>query len=146
MSTSTCASQITITLVTEGCKTYLKDVTSLVVGNMVSPETGKYWAGPMDKNPWIWTNEGTNANAFALMANYKHEDTETTALSEIVIDPTKLKSGIYEVVLTLHTAEIGPGNFILKAKSATLDGKKDSLGAIKIQEWPKQPDASFYTC
>lgn len=141
------ASSITISFKAEGSASYLADVTELVVGNMVDPVTGKFWFQPSPAtNPWTWNNDGSNANKFGLMANYKYNNVEKTAYSQLVIDPTQL-SGDVTVEATLCTCAIdgATGNPILKYKSATVNGSAN--GAVSISDWgteKPQPSCDFY--
>lgn len=145
------ATSIKITYKTEGDQGYLKDVSGLVVGTMVDPVTGDYWAGPFNTNPWTWNNTGSNVRAFGLMGNYNYAGPNPglkIALSKLVVDPTKMTTGDHEVVAYLCTCKIGPGNIILRFKRATLDGK-DAPGIVYVNKWgthKPQPDCNFYDC
>jgi hypothetical protein len=148
MSSSTCASSIKITFKAEGCIDYTKDVTDLVLGNMVNPTTHAWEYGPIDMNPWTWNIEPNNQNAFALMANYTYKGgaAPKTAYSEVVIDPTQMGTGDHEVIVTLETAAIldSKENTILRFKSATLDGQESPLVSVKV--YPDQSESTFYDC
>lgn len=146
--TPQCASSIKIWFKAEGDPNYIKDVTDLIVGNMVDPVTGDFWYQPPPENPWTWVNDGSNCRAFGLMGNYKYKGNESTALSKVVIDPTKMTPGAHEVVAYLCTCERGPGNILLRFKSATLDGQ-DAPGIVYVNEWgtsKPQPACPFYDC
>lgn len=144
------ATSITIKFESAGCKTYLKDVSNLIIGNMVQPGTTNFWSkipppnGTPASDTWTWVNTGTNLTAFGLMGNYQYSGTETTALSMIVIDPTKLPPGNYNVLVTLHTAEIGTGNNILMFEKATVNGAPNK--SVYTTTYPGQPNATFYNC
>lgn len=141
---------ITINFKSAGCSTYLNDVSDLIIGNMVEPGTNNFWSnippggGPASSS-WTWEDDGSNENAFGLMGNYKYQGTETTALSMIVIDPTKFPSGDNTVEVTLYTAEIGPGNNILKFREALVNGSSQADAAYP-DTYPGEPAASFYDC
>lgn len=144
MSITTGASSLNITFKAEGSQDYLKDVTDLTIGNMVDPATQTFWYGPIDKNPWIWMNDGTNSKKFALMCNYNYNGTAKTAYSEVVIDPDTMLGGSHDVVVTLQTAAIldEKSNSILMFKSATVDG--NSSTSVSVQQFPNQSAATFY--
>lgn len=146
---STAATSIQITFSAAGCSTYLDQVTDLIIGNMVAPGTNTNWSrippNPNEptSNTWTWVNEGQGTQAFGLMGNYKYNGVEATALDMVVIDPGKLEAGNYQVEVVLYTAEIGPGNNILKFRSATINGNP---AAAYLDTWPGQPSAEFYDC
>jgi hypothetical protein len=138
------ATTINVTFKKTGCETYLKDVSNLIIGNMVEPGGSTFWLS-IDQAAWTWNNNGENVKAFGLMGNYDYQNEETTAYSMIVIDPTKLEAGTYDVVVTLSTAEIGPGNNILKFESATVNGSSN-IEAAYPSTYPNEAPAKFYTC
>lgn len=132
-----CATTITILFKAEGDPNYIKDVTDLIIGNMVDPVTGVFWYQPPPGNPWVWNNDGTNCVKFGLMGNYKYKMQEATALSKVVIDPTKMTPGAHEVVAMLKTCKRGPGNILLRFVSATLDGK-EAPDIVNVNDWGTQ--------
>lgn len=138
---------IIISYQAEGSEAYLEGVSELVIGSMVNPETGAFEYQPPAENPWTWQNDGSNNVAFGLMANYKYNGTETTALSKVVIDPTKL-SGTDDVNVILYTAAVDgdEGNTLLRFKSVIVNGEEDPEAAF-INEWgteKPQPSSEFY--
>ncbi|MCC2603776.1 hypothetical protein [Planctobacterium marinum] len=139
------ATSIEIKLVMQGGGDYQEGVSGLVVGNLVDPNTGEYWYGPCDANPWTWHNEGSNVNSFALMANYAYGNNEATAFSQLVIEPQNLSAGNHKVVAVLETADIegSDTNQILRFKSVTLDGAASH--DVNITEWGngQQPTSTF---
>lgn len=147
------AQSITITLKFEGATAYTNNVTALVLGNMVSPENGSSWStAPNGNNPWTWNNDHesgkqSNVNAFGLMANYKYNGTEATALSQLVIDPTNVSEADLEVIAELSTAAIDDdkGNTVLRFKSVTVNGVENATVA-NIKDWGNgsQPASTFY--
>lgn len=142
------ASSITISFKAEGSPSYLNDVSGLVVGNMVDPVTGVFWYQPNPAtNPWTWNNDGSNVKKFGLMANYKHNQVETTAFAQLIIDPTAL-SGDVTVEATLCTCAIdgATGNPVLRFKSATVNGGAND--AVSIGDWgtnKPQPSCDFFS-
>lgn len=149
-SSNNCASQVTVDYLMEGNSEYLSKVSDLVVGNMVDPITGNYWAGPFNNNPWTWENNGSNCKEFALMGNYKYDATEETALSKVVINPAAFGPGAHNVTVVLCTAAVNgdKSNTILRLKSATVDGEPQPTKAF-INEWrtsKDQPSSEFYDC
>ena len=142
------AQTITITLKVEGATAYTKDVTALIFGNMVDPTTGQSWStSPDGDNPYVWNNDGSNANKFGLMANYKYNDVEATVLSQLVINPTDVPEGDLTIVAEVSTAYIGDkGNTVLRFKSATVNGEENS-NIASISDWgtdKPQPTSTFY--
>lgn len=142
------AQQITITFKAEGATAYTSEVTGLSAGNMVDPVTGQNWSTTPDgDNPYVWNNDGSNANKFGLIGNYKYNEVEATAFSQLVIDPTQI-SGNVEVVAELCTAAIegDKGNTILRFKSATVNGEVNDAVA-SVADWGSdkpQPKSNFY--
>lgn len=139
------ATSIEIKFVMQGGGDYQNGVSGIVVGNMVDPTTGQYWYGPCDANPWTWNNDGSNAKSFALMANYVYANKETTAFSQVVIEPQKMAAGNHTVVAVLETADIegSDTNQILRFKSVTLDGAASH--DVNVTEWGngQQPASKF---
>jgi len=139
------ATSIEIKLVMQGGGDYQEGVSGLVVGNMVDPKTGQFWFGPCDANPWIWHNDNSNVNSFALMANYAYGNVERTAFSQVVIEPQNMAEGHHTVIAILETADIegSDTNQILRFKSVTLDGSASH--DVNIKEWGngKQPASNF---
>ncbi|WP_430412752.1 hypothetical protein [Kordia sp.] len=142
------AQTITITFKATGATAYTANVTALEAGNMVDPKTGQNWSTTPDgQNPYVWNNDGSNANKFGLMANYKYNNVEKTAFSQLVIDPTQI-SGNVEIVAELCTAAIGgdKGNTILRFDSATVNGEENTAVA-SVAVWGSdkpQPHSEFY--
>lgn len=141
------ASSVSISFKAVGSADYLANVTDLVVGNMVDPVTGQYWFDPAPSNPWVWNNDGSNAKAFGLMANYKYNGEEKTAFSKVVIDPTKMAEGDFTVEVTLCTCAIDgkTGNPILRIQSATVNGVENDEQAY-VNDWgtdKPQPSCDF---
>lgn len=143
------AQQITIKFKAEGATAYTAKVTGLSAGNMVDPTTGVNWSTTPDgENPYVWSNDGDNANKFGLMGNYQYNGVEATAFSQLVIDPTQI-SGDVEVVAELCTAAIDgdKGNTILRFKSATVNGEANEAVA-SVSDWgtaKPQPSSEFYS-
>ena len=143
------AQTITITFKAEGATAYTANVTALACGNMVDPKTGQNWSTTPDgDNPYVWNNDGSNANKFGLMANYKYNDVESTALSQLVIDPTQI-SGDVTIVAELCTAAIGgdKGNTVLRFDTATVNGEENTAVA-SVAVWgsdKEQPHSEFYS-
>lgn len=139
------ATSIEIKFVMQGGGDYQSGVSGIVVGNMVDPTTGKYWYGPCGGNPWTWNNDGSNANSFALMANYVYANKEATAFSQVVIEPQNMSEGNHTVVAVLETADIegSDTNQILRFKSVTLDGAASH--DVNVTEWGtgQQPASNF---
>ncbi|TRX35530.1 hypothetical protein FNW52_10850 [Flavobacterium sp. ZT3R18] len=143
MSSIVGATTINIAFQATGCQTYLNNVTGLIIGNMVAPCGGGFWYN-VSSATWTWNNDGTNVNAFGLMGNYQFSGEEETAYGMIVIDPTQLAPGTYDVLVTLSTAQIGPGNNILMFQGATVNGKPSAT--VFPCTYPGQSSAEFYTC
>lgn len=149
------AQTIKITFKFEGATAYTKNVTDLVLGNMVDPISGVSWSTATDgNNPWTWNNnnesgKNSNVNTFGLMANYKLSQVETTAFSQLVIDPTNVPAADLEVIAELSTAAIGghEGNTILRFKSVTVNGVENNTVAY-VSDWganKPQPASTFYS-
>ncbi|WP_046755498.1 hypothetical protein [Kordia jejudonensis] len=142
------AQQITITFKAEGATAYTANVTNLSAGNMVDPSSGVSWSTQPDgQNPYVWYNDGQNANKFGLMANYTYNGEVATAFSQLVIDPTKI-SGNVAIEAELCTAAIDgdEGNTILRFKSATVNGEANEAVA-SVSDWGSdkpQPPSEFY--
>lgn len=143
------AQTIKITLKFEGATAYTENVTALVLGNMIDPVSGVSWStAPDGNNPWTWHKGSGNVNTFGLMANYKLSQIETTAFSQLVINPTNVPTGDLDVVAELSTAAIDgdKGNTVLRFKSVTVNGTENDAVAY-VKDWgtdKPQPSSTFY--
>ncbi|MEP0262694.1 hypothetical protein [Dokdonia sp.] len=112
------ADKITFTVKSEG----LPGVEKVLIGNMTDPTGIEFWA-KVNANPWVWGNDGHNANSFGLVMNYydSNANQERTAFHVLDVSPQDMEGDV-TVEVTLKPCTIAPGNAIQAI--ASIDGQK----------------------